>query len=154
MTNQRLSSMRGRLLIALAAAAAAIGTAAVLATRGSAQTSSTTVHLLGKSQKHVGFFPKHRPRQGDRFGFGDKISGDDTGIDRGVCTFIGGKQLCNVQAQLSKGGISLQGFVTQRLHNTPIAIIGGTGGYDGARGTAFVTTVNQNTTRIRVVLVQ
>jgi hypothetical protein len=152
MTNQRFFGMGARLSIALAAATAAIGTAAVLATTGSAQNSTATLHLVAKSQKNVGFFPKHAPRQGDRFGFGDKISGDATGIDRGVCTFIGGKTLCNVQAQLSNGSLSLQGFLSQRTHNTPIAITGGTGTYDGARGTAFVTTVNQNTTRINVVL--
>jgi hypothetical protein len=152
MTNRRFFGMGARLSVALAAATAAIGTAAILASTGSAQSSTTTLNLVAKSQKSVGFFPKHAPRQGDRFGFGDKISGDATGIDRGVCTFIGGNSLCNVQVQLSKGSLSLQGFVPQRSRNTPIAITGGTGTYDGARGTAFATTVNQNTTRIKVVL--
>jgi hypothetical protein len=151
MANVRLSR-RARFPMAVAAVCAAIATTAVLATAGSAQTSPTSLHLVAKSQKSVGFFPKHRPHQGDRFGFGDKLTGDDTGIDRGVCTLIGGKSLCNVQAQLSKGTLSLQGFVTQRSHNSPIAITGGTGAYNGARGTALVTDVNSTTTDINVTL--
>jgi hypothetical protein len=141
-----------RLPAALVAGAAVIATVALLASSGSAQTTPTSVHLVAKSQKRVGFFPRHRPRQGDRFGFGDKLSGDDTGIDRGVCTFIGGRSLCNVQAQLSKGTLSLQGFAVERARNEPIAVTGGTGAYDGARGTAFVTDVNRSTTDIRLEL--
>jgi hypothetical protein len=152
MTAQRRSRLGVRLPIGLAAGAAAIGTAAVLATGGSAQAPPTSLRFVGKALKGVGFAPKHRPRDGDRFGFGDKISGDDTGFDRGVCTFVGGKAVCSVQVQLSRGTIALQGFVAQRNKNTPIAILGGTGAYDGARGTALVTDVNSTTTDISVTL--
>jgi hypothetical protein len=107
---------------------------------------------VAHSQNKVGFFPKHRPRNGDRFGFGDKVTGDDTGLDRGVCTVVGGKFLCTFEAQLSKGGLSLQGFTTQVSHNQPIAVVGGTGAYDGARGTAVVNDVNSNTTNLTVTL--
>src|SRR5436305_192530 len=131
MLTQRFSRFGARLPLALVAGAAAIATAAVLATSGSAQTAPTTMRFVGKAQNKVGFFPKHRPHQGDRFGFGDKVSGDDTGIDRGVCTFIGKQDLCNIQIQLSKGTLSLQGFVSEKSHNQPIAITGGTGAYNG-----------------------
>jgi hypothetical protein len=67
-------------------------------------------------------------------GFGDKVKGDDTGIDRGVCTIIGKQSLCTVQVRLSRGDLSLQGFVPQRANHTPIAITGGAGAYDGAGG--------------------
>src|SRR5437588_8275617 len=103
MTTQRRSRICVRLLTAVAAGAAAIATTAVLASGGSAQAPPTTLHLIGKSQKGIGFAPKHRPRQGDRFGFGDKVSGDDTGFDRGVCTFVGRQLVCSVQVQLSRG---------------------------------------------------
>ena len=83
-----------RLSLALLVGAAAIATVAILASSGSAQSPPTTLHLVEKSQNKVGFFPRHRPHQGDRFGFGDKLSGDDTGLDRGLCTVIGGKSLC------------------------------------------------------------
>jgi hypothetical protein len=144
---KRVLSLRFTLALV---AIVAIVTIAIQASSGSAQTPPTSLHLVAKSLKRVGFFPKHRPRQGDRFGFGDKLSGDDTGFDRGVCTLIGGKSLCNVQARLSKGTLSLQGFVTEKARNLPIVVLGGTGNYDGARGTAVVTDVNSSTTDIKI----
>jgi hypothetical protein len=139
-----------RSMLALVAVLAAIGAAAIQATGGSAQTTPKSLHLVAHSLKRVGFFPKHKPRQGDRFGFGDTLSGDDTGFDRGVCTFIGGKSLCNVQAQLSRGTLSLQGFVPGKAQNLPIPVLGGTGDYDGATGTAVITNVNKSTTDISI----
>jgi hypothetical protein len=153
MIKQGLSRFGVRLPLALVASAAAIAVAAVLATSGSAQTTPTTMQFVGKAQNKVGFFPKHRPHQGDRFGFGDKVSGDDTGIDRGVCTFIGKQSLCDIQIQLSKGTMSLQGFVSQSSHAQPLAITGGTGAYNGARGTAIATQASKSTTNIAVTLV-
>ena len=139
-----------RSMLALVAVATAIGAIAIQATAGSAAPVKKSLHLTATSLKKVGFFPKNKPRQGDRFGFGDSLAGDDTGFDRGVCTFVGGKALCNVQAQLSKGSLSLQGFLPRRLSNTPIPILGGTGDYDGLGGTALVTSVNKNTTDINI----
>ena len=141
-----------RSMLALAATLAAIAAIAIQATAGSAATTPKTLHLVAHTQKKVGFFPKSKPRQGDRFGFGDTLTGDDTGIDRGVCTIIGHKSLCNIQAKLSKGTLALQGFVPQKAQNTPIAVIGGTGDYDGANGTAFVTNVSKSTTDVSVTL--
>lgn len=147
MSNTPLSP---RSMLALVAVLAAIGAAAIGATGGSAQTTPKSLHLVAHTLKKVGFFPKSKPRQGDRFGFGDSLSGDDTGFDRGVCTIIGRKSLCEVQAQLSKGTLSLQGFVAEKAQNTPIAVLGGTGDYDGATGTAFVTDVNKSTTNVDI----
>jgi hypothetical protein len=139
-------------MLALAATLAAIGAIAVQATAGSAAPTPKTLQLVAHSQKRVGFFPKKKPRQGDRFGFGDTLTGDDTGIDRGVCTIVGHKSLCNVQAQLSRGTLALQGFVPQKAQNTPIAVTGGTGDYDGATGTAFITNVSKSTTNVSITL--
>jgi hypothetical protein len=141
-----------RSMLALVAILAAIGVIAIQAAGGSAQTAGKTLQLVGHSVKKANFFPKGRPHPGDRFGFGDTLTGDDTGLDRGVCTLVGGKSLCNVEAQLSKGSLSLQGFVIGKPSNTPIAVIGGTGAYDGATGTAVVTAVNKSTTNISVTL--
>ena len=139
-----------RSMLALVAIVAALGAIAIQATAGSAAPARKSLHLVATSLKKVGFFPKSKPRQGDRFGFGDSLSGDDTGFDRGVCTVVGGKSLCDVQAQLSKGTLSLQGFVSEKSTNLPIAILGGTGDYDGASGTAVVTDVNKKTTDISI----
>ena len=136
----------------LAAGAAALATTAVLATSGSAAAPPRTLHFVSTSQKHVGYFPKGAPHQGTGIGFGDRISGDDTGIDRAACTVIGRKLLCTIQVQLAKGTLSLQGLLPEHSHNTPIAVTGGTGAYDGARGTALVTDVNEHTTDVTVNL--
>jgi hypothetical protein len=142
-----MTSQLTRLRLGLAAGAAALATAAVLAASGTAQAPPNSLHFTGKPQSHVGFFPKHALRQGDRLGFGSKISGDDTGFALAVCTAIGRKGLlCTLHAQLSKGTLTAQGLLPERAHNTPIVITGGTGAYDGARGTALVTDINQTTT--------
>jgi hypothetical protein len=148
-----MTSQLTRLRLGLAAGAAALATATVLAASGSAQAPPSSLHFVSKTQKHVGFFPKHTLRQGDRLGFGSKISGDDTGFSLAVCTAIGRQGLlCTLQAQLSKGALTAQGLLPERAHDTPIAITGGTGAYDGARGTALVTDVNQHTTKFTVNL--
>ena len=140
-----------RSMLALVAIAAAIGAIAIQATAGSAAPTKKSLHLVATTQKKVGFFPKSKPRQGDRFGFGDSVSGDDTGIDRGVCTFIGHQSLCNVQVQLAKGTLSLQAFLPQgKATNLPIAVLGGTGDYDGASGTAVVSQLTKKTTDINI----
>jgi hypothetical protein len=148
--SKRLLSPRS--MLALAAILAAIGAIAIQATAGSAAPAPKSLHLVAHSLKRVGFFPKSKPRQGDRFGFGDSLSGDDTGFDRGVCTLIGRKSLCDVQAQLSRGTLSLQGFVSGKAQNLPIAVLGGTGDYDGAAGTAVINDVNKSTTDISITL--
>jgi hypothetical protein len=64
---------------------------------------------------------------------------DATGVDRGVCAIIGNTGIvCTVEVQLSNGTLSAQGLLPQTAHNTPLAITGRTGAYDGARGTAVV----------------
>jgi hypothetical protein len=145
-----------RIAIALTAGIACLATAAVIATSGSAQGPAlTSLHLVEKDQKSVGFGPDRRPRQGDRFGFGSTVTGDDTGIGRGVCTVIGTTQaLCNVQEKLAKGTLSAQGLVslTGRANKAPFTVTGGTGAYDGARGSALVTDVNSTTTDIQITL--
>jgi len=139
-----------RPMLALVATLAALGAIAIQATGGSAAPSPKSLHLISTTQKKVGFFPKHRPRQGDTFGFGDRVTGDDTGIDRGICTFVGRQNLCNLQIQLSKGTLSLQGFATNKPRNLAIPVLGGTGAYDGAGGTAIVNQLNKRATDISI----
>jgi hypothetical protein len=140
------------------AAAAALAVGAVIATGGSAQqpTAPTSLHFTSKMQKTVGFGPRGKPVQGDRFGFGDRVSGDDTGYDRGVCTLVGKSQaLCTVTLRLSKGTISAQDIITNiegRSNKAPFAITGGTGAYDGARGTALVTDTSSTSSAIDITL--
>jgi hypothetical protein len=146
--------MKTRLSVALGtSAAAALAAAALMASAGSAQAPPTTLHLVGTSQKSAGFAPKRAPRPGDRLGFGDRITGDDTGYDRAVCTIVGRPQiLCTIQVQLSKGTLTVQGMLPERANRTPVAITGGTGAYDGARGTALATDHGNGQTDIDITL--
>ena len=140
-----------RSMLALVGIVAALGAIAIQATTGSAAPTKKSLHLTATSLKKVGFFPKAKPRQGDTFGFGDSLLGDDTGFDRGICTIIGHQSLCNIQVQLSKGTLSLQTFLPQgKATNLPVAILGGTGDYDGAAGTAVVSQVTKKTTDINI----
>ncbi len=147
-------SLTGRIPIAVTAGVAAIATTAVIATAGSAQgPAPTSLHLVAKSQNTVGFFPTHRPRPGDRLGFGDKVTGDDTGYDREVCTIFARNQaMCTVILNLSKGTLNVEGLVPQHANKTPFAVTGGTGVYNGARGTLIATDINANTTQVHVTL--
>jgi hypothetical protein len=146
------SVRRTRVAVVLSVAAAAIVAAAVIASAGSAQGPPKTLQLVGTAQRGIGFAPDHKPHQGDRIGGGSRITGDDTGISRTVCTRIGKKALCTLQVQLSKGKLSAQGLVPDVADHTPIAITGGTGAYAGARGTAVATQVSQTRTRLTVTL--
>lgn len=146
--------MKTRLSLGLGAgAAAALATAALMAGAGAAQSPPATLHLVSTTQKNAGFMPKGAPHQGDRLGFGDRITGDDTGYDRGVCTIVGRPQiLCTIQVQLSKGTLTVQGMLPERANKTPVAITGGTGAYNGARGTALATDHGNGTTDIDITL--
>lgn len=137
---------------AITAGLAALATAAALATTSTAQSSSTTLHLVGHAQKSVGFFPTGRPRSGARAGFGDKVTGDETGTDTGVCTEIRSRLLCSIEVRLSKGTLSLQGLLPQRSTRNPVAVTGGTGAYAGARGVAVVTDTGPSTTTVDITL--
>lgn len=140
--------------VVLATSLAALATAAVLVTPGAAQTGhATTLHLLTHSQKHVGFVPAHRPRPGDQFGAGERVSGDDTGIGRVLCTdFSEGIAPCTIWLRLSRGNLTAQGLLTEQDRGTPVAITGGTGVYNGARGTAYITDTSPTSSRVTIQL--
>jgi hypothetical protein len=151
-----IKGRNSKLGIGLSAGIAAAATAAALAASGTAQTGGTELHLVATSQKSAEFFPKHKPRPGDQLGFGDKVTGDDTGITRAVCTLAGGGPggglPCTIWVKLSKGTLAFQGMLPEKSHNAPIAVVGGTGAYNGARGTAYATDTGRTKTTIVVDL--
>jgi hypothetical protein len=137
----------------IATAAVALTAAGAAAATGSAQSAPATLHLVSATQRSVGFFPHHkRIRQGDRFGFGQAVTGSDRGISRILCTAIGRQLMCTIQLRLAHGDLTAQGFVPEHANHTPFAITGGTGAYDGARGTAFATDVSASRSEIDVSL--
>jgi hypothetical protein len=120
--------------IALLAATAAVAAPVAVA---AAQTSPPALHL--QSVQKQAFLPKHF-RAGETAEFVDALSGDDRGTARIVCAVVGAGGLpCTIYIQLSKGTLTAQGVLPQRAKSTPVAITGGTGAYDGARGTALAT---------------
>lgn len=135
---------------AIGAGLSALATAAVLAATGSAQSAPSTLHLVDHQQSAVGFFPKHRPRTGDRVGFGAKVTGDDSGTTTGVCTVMRRELLCDIEVRLSRGTLSAQGLVPQHSDKNPVAITGGTGAYAGARGVALVTDTSSQSSAIDI----
>jgi hypothetical protein len=134
------------------AAAVGLAAAGIATATGSASTAAPSLHLVLSNQKRVGFAPHHAPRQGDRLGFGEKVSGSDRGRSRALCTVIGRDVMCTFQLQLAKGAITAQGILPQQARHTPVAVTGGTGAYDGARGTVLVTDVSERTTDLEVNL--
>src|SRR6476659_28968 len=105
-------------LVALIATAAAFATTAVLATSGAAQTQPTTLHLVSTQERGAGFLPKGAPHPGDRLGFANKISGDDSGYAKAICTVLGAKGQggapCTMWVHLSHGTLALQGLLPER----------------------------------------
>lgn len=154
MIDRRHSKLGRRLWLSLGAATAVAALVAALAGTGAAQTGGTELHLVGTSQKTAGFFPKGRPRPGSQIGFGDKIVGDDSGVSRAVCTIVGGPGdlPCTIWVKLSKGTLEFQGMLPEKARNAPIAVVGGTGRYNGARGTAYATDEGKNKTSVVVDL--
>ena len=87
--------------------------------------------------------------------FTDKVTADDgsKGHDVGLCTLITKSELlCHSQVILSTGQIAFQGVLHQHDRNTPGSVIGGTGAYDGTRGTATITDINQTTAKVTLKL--
>ena len=136
---------------------AAIALAGIIATAGGAKPvpRTRTIHLT--LVQIGGFDSPGAPRPGWAHAFTDKITGDNgiTGHDVGLCTLITSREfLCHSQVILTTGQLSFQGILHQDDHNTPGTIIGGTGTYNGARGTTRITDINPTTTKVTINLVR
>ena len=139
----------GILLAVVAALVAAWATAST-----SAVSSPQVFNLLsrdsGTAQPINGFTFDRAPRAGDQFGFADNLykwagstRGAKVGSDQGIGTFLtatesGGTQMFDAQANLSGGSILVSGMMAYNNNASgstfKLAIIGGTGKYDNARG--------------------
>jgi hypothetical protein len=136
--------------------AATIALAGIIATAVGAEPAprTRTIHLT--LVQVGGFDSRGAPRPGFVHAFTDKVTGDDgiRGHDIGLCTLITSRELlCHSQVILTSGQLSFQGIFHEHDDNTPGSIIGGTGAYNGARGTAYITDVNPTTTKVTIKLV-
>ena len=140
----------------IAATLIAVALVAVDATGGHATPSARTrtIHL---TLKEVGGFDSPGPpHPGFVHAFTDKVTSSDgsNGHDVGLCTLVTNSELlCHSEVILSTGQIAFQGVLHQHDRHTPGSVIGGTGAYNGARGTATITTVNSTTTKVTLELV-
>ena len=147
--------MRRRPILATTVVAV-ISLTGIIATSGGAKPSprTRTIHLT--LVQTGGFDSPGPPRPGFVHAFTDEITGDDgsTGHDVGLCTLITARELlCHSQVILTTGQLAFQGILHQHDHNTPGTILGGTGAYNGARGTAHITDLNPTTAKVTINLV-
>ena len=147
--------MRRRPILATTVVAV-IALTGIIATSGGAKPSprTRTIHLT--LVQTGGFDSPGPPRPGFVHAFTDEITGDDgsTGHDVGLCTLITARELlCHSQVILTTGQLAFQGILHQHDHNTPGTILGGTGAYNGARGTAHITDLNPTTAKVTINLV-
>ena len=145
-----------RPLIFATTAVAAIALAGIIAASGGGKPSppSRTIHLT--LVQTGGFDSPGPPRPGFVHAFTDKVTGDDgsKGHDVGLCTLITASELlCHSQVILSTGQLAFQGILHQHDHNTPGTVLGGTGAYNGARGTAHITDLSPTTAKVTINLV-
>ena len=136
---------------------AAIALTGIIATTGGAKPTprTRTIHLT--LVQTGGFDSPGAPRPGFVHAFTDRVTSDDggKGHDVGLCTLISSRKLlCHSQVILTTGQLSLQGVLHEHDHNTPGTIIGGTGAYNGARGTTHLTDVNPTTAKVTITLVR
>ena len=136
------------------AAAAAVGAVILLPGAGSAQTGGgQTIKLVESGNgpfKFIDMPPKvtrkRGPSTGDELIFANKLtdaSGKAAGTLMATCTFTPrrGTLLCDGVFKLASGTISGTGISSASSRKTTISITGGTGAYEGARGS--VTSVDR-----------
>jgi hypothetical protein len=133
----------------------AVALAGVEATGGHAGPAAhtRTIHLT--LVQVGGFNSSGPPHPGSVHAFTDRVTTDDgsRGHDVGLCTLITDTELlCHSEVILPRGQIAFQGVLHQHDRNTPGSVIGGTGVYSGARGTASVTDITPTTTKVTVEL--
>ncbi len=131
--------------IALVASLAAIPFAAagVLSTAGSAESPPTgrTIHVVSTSVGH--FNSSGKFGNGSTVGFRDRLRLDDgtRGRSAAACTIVDlarKEALCNVRFVLPGGELALQLLNREAAKVQRVAVVGGTGAYAGARGSAVV----------------
>jgi hypothetical protein len=141
--------MKRSMALTLATAAAAAAAAVTVAASPGAKpvAGPQALHLVDKQITESG--PKGRPGPGSMIVFSGKETGDDSGRSYVHCTLIDSRHgLCLGRFNLSRGTISVETVVP--LEGGPkrfsLDITGGTGAYNGARGTATFTDIGKDKT--------
>jgi hypothetical protein len=137
----------------------------IAATGATAASTPATLKLLSV-QTQFSLSPQGAPKIGSRLIFVNalynrapqfgKPAGALVGSGEGVCTIVSHTHAqCTLTAQLPNGELAVMGaFILKRngLTHTIYAIVGGTGAYANARGSAASRDVSQTKTQLDVVL--
>jgi hypothetical protein len=134
-----------------------LGAAGSLGATGSAEPTggAPTVHFVATDTG--GFESKGSFGNGSIVGFRDRLKADDgtTGHDLGVCTITSLKRkqaYCHAMAALASGKLFFEWVNRESSKTHTIAVVGGTGAYADARGSA-VAKESGRRTGITVTLV-
>jgi hypothetical protein len=153
-----LHSRRSQLALAGATAAVALGVVAVLSTTGSAQSTlgPRTVHFVATDAGHSE--EKGHFGNGSAFVFHERLRADDgtTGRDVAVCTITDLKRkeaFCHFVIAFPKGQLVLEVAHRESHKSETVAVVGGTGAYVDARGSAVARSVGEGKTDLTVNLV-
>ena len=153
-----LNQPRAGLSLLAVAVAAVLGAAGLLSTTGSAQSTGTprTLHFVATA--YGGFEPKGSFHDGTVFGFKERLKTDDgtTGRDVAVCTATDAKHkesLCHIVLIFPNGQLVLEVFHRESTKRIPAAVVGGTGAYAGAHGSAVAKDISEEKTDVTVDLV-
>jgi hypothetical protein len=112
-----------------------------------AKAASKTLRITTETLLLTG--PTTPPAPGDRLEFYEQASGGDTGHDFADCGVMNdeGEALCHVEFVLERGDISANAVINVNAATLDSSgpITGGTGRYNGARGTVAITGPVSNT---------
>ena len=136
--------MKRNIVLGVAVAVVAV---AIWVVPSGADEPPATLHLTGVQVSETG--PKGRPRPGQMVVFSGRETGEDQGRSYVQCTIITKTYgLCLGRLNLSRGTIAVEAAIPLEDEPKTIAldITGGTGAYDGARGTARFTDIGKDKT--------
>jgi hypothetical protein len=138
--------------------ALSLGAAGALTVSGSAQSigGARTVHFVATAKS--GFESKGPFGTGSIEGFreSDKLDDGTSGHDVGVCTITDlrrKKSFCQIGIVLPEGQLILEGPHRETANTTNLAVVGGTGAYADARGSAIAKDIAPRKTDVTVNLV-
>jgi hypothetical protein len=132
---------RKQLALAATAIAVPLSAAGALSSTGSAQSTAgpRTLHFVATE---VGSFEsKGRLHEGSVVGWKDRVKSDDgtTGRDVGVCTITDLRRkeaFCHAVAVFPEGQLFFEFLNRESATRQTVSVVGGTGGYADARGSA------------------
>ena len=136
---------------ALAAALVlSLGAASVLGIADKAKSTSPPPTLRFVAKETGGFEPKGRFGEGSIVGFRDRLKSDDgtAGNDVGVCTIVDLRRkqaFCHAVAGFPQGRLFFEWLNRESSKTQTVAVVGGTGAYADARGSALAKESGRST---------